>query len=115
VDHIKRINVKSTFKKEYGSAKLNGRSPFQPTLSKPRPKLQIRTYKKSSSNIKYLRIFLLTLYGKINVMKINRTISVDSDLWLRFEVYCNERGYKRSNVIDNLIEKEVYGGKEKEG
>jgi len=55
------------------------------------------------------------LYGKINVMKINRTISVDSDLWLRFEVYCNERGYKRSNVIDNLIEKEVYGGKEKEG
>ena len=42
-------------------------------------------------------------------MKINKTISVDYDLWAAFEVYCSENGYKRSNVIDNLIEKEIYG------
>ena len=42
-------------------------------------------------------------------MKINKTISIDYELWTAFELYCKERNWKYSNAIESALEKMIIG------
>ena len=42
-------------------------------------------------------------------MKINKTISIDYELWTAFELYCKNRNWKYSNAIEMALEQIIIG------
>jgi predicted CopG family antitoxin len=47
------------------------------------------------------------------MVKVNKTISVENDLWYNFKKYCLSNKKDMSEVISDLILKEMKGGKTK--
>lgn len=60
------------------------------------------------SSLQYLRGERVLSDLKAEPYKVSRrtsqvTFTIDTDLYKEFRVYCDERGLKRSNVIEALI------------
>ena len=51
-------------------------------------------------------------YDKIHKLRKERykkkiDLTIDSQIWNRFKAYCREKNVKMSNVVENLIKKEI--------
>ena len=98
------------YKKEYLPAKRRSREPFNSISQKlTEYGYTYVCYHKNKviTNILTYEIIIYLYHENYFKVKINKTISIDYELWTAFELYCKERNWKYSNAIESALEQMI--------